>query len=80
MNYDRELVKKESCWLDVKALARVEATSEDSRYPINSAFEEDGHGLRESKRNSFQDQKSFAFIFHRRARYGGGRSFELTNE
>ena len=26
-----ELVKKKSCWLDVKALARVEATSEDSR-------------------------------------------------
>jgi hypothetical protein len=26
--------------------ARVEATSEDSRYPIDSAFEEDGHGWR----------------------------------
>ena len=46
MNYDRELIKKKSRWLDVKALARVEATSEDSRYPINSAFEEDGHGWR----------------------------------
>jgi hypothetical protein len=46
VNCDRELVKKKSCWLDVKALARVEATSEDSRYPINSAFEEDGHGWR----------------------------------
>jgi hypothetical protein len=46
VNYDRELVKKKSHWLDVKALARVEATSEDSRYPINSAFEEDGHGWR----------------------------------
>jgi hypothetical protein len=33
-------------WLDVKALARLEATSEDSRYPIESAFEEDGQGWR----------------------------------
>jgi hypothetical protein len=33
-------------WLDIKALARVEATSEDSRYPIESAFEEDGQGWR----------------------------------
>ena len=45
-NNDRESVKKESSWIDVKALARVEATSEDSRYPIASAFEEDGHGWR----------------------------------
>jgi hypothetical protein len=44
VNY--ELVKKKLPWIDVKVLARVEATSEDSRYPINSAFEEDGHGWR----------------------------------
>jgi len=46
MNSDPELANKKSCWLDVKTLARVEATSEDSRYPIKSAFEEDGHGWR----------------------------------
>jgi hypothetical protein len=33
-------------WLDVKALARFEATSEDSRYPIESVFEEHGQGWR----------------------------------
>jgi hypothetical protein len=44
--FDPELTKEKPCWLDVKALARVEATSEDSRYPIKSAFEEDGHGWR----------------------------------
>jgi hypothetical protein len=38
--------KKKSGWLGVKALARVEAMSEDPRYPIKSAFEEDGHGWR----------------------------------
>ena len=43
---NRELVETESSWIDVKTLARVEATSEDSRYPIKSAFEEDGHGCR----------------------------------
>ena len=46
MNSDPELGRSKSCWLDVTALARVEATSEDSRYPIKSAFEEDGHGWR----------------------------------
>jgi hypothetical protein len=45
-NSDPELGKKKSCWLNVKALARVEATSEDSRYPIKSAFEEDGYSWR----------------------------------
>jgi hypothetical protein len=30
----------------VKTLSRIEATSEDSRYPIKSAFEVDGHGWR----------------------------------
>ena len=45
-NSDPGVGKMKSCWLDVKALARVEATSEDSRYPIKSAFEEDGYGWR----------------------------------
>ena len=40
------LPKKKASWLDVKAFARIEATSEDSRYPIESAFEIDGHGWR----------------------------------
>jgi hypothetical protein len=46
MNCDPRLGTKKSRWLDVKVLARVEATSEDSRYPIKSAFEADGHGWR----------------------------------
>jgi hypothetical protein len=35
VNSDPELTRKNLHWLDVKALARIEATSEDSRYPIN---------------------------------------------
>jgi hypothetical protein len=38
--------KEKPSWLDVKTLSRIEATSEDSRYPIRSAFERDGHGWR----------------------------------
>jgi hypothetical protein len=45
-NYVLESPDDVSSWLDVKALARVEATSEDSRYPIESAFEEHGQGWR----------------------------------
>ena len=44
-NYDLEQ-PEELSWLDVKRLARLEATSEDSRYPVESAFEEDGEGWR----------------------------------
>lgn len=40
------LPKTKTYWLDVMAFARIEATSEDSRYPIESAFEIDGHGWR----------------------------------
>lgn len=40
------MLKDKTSWLDVKTLARFEATSEDSRYPIESAFEEDGQGWR----------------------------------
>src|ERR1700722_18358706 len=43
---DLEPGNERASWLDVKALARFEATSEDSRYPIESAFEEDGQGWR----------------------------------
>jgi hypothetical protein len=44
-----ELLKQKSSWLDLKTIARVEVTSEDSRYPIESAFEEDGHGWRSAE-------------------------------
>ena len=44
-----EMQKQKSSWLDVKAIARVEVTSEDSRYPIESAFDEDGHGWRSAE-------------------------------
>jgi len=43
---DRNVPNKSSSWLDVKNLARLEATSEDSRFPIESAFDEDGQGWR----------------------------------
>jgi hypothetical protein len=39
-------VPQKTTWLDVKTISRIEATSEDSRYPIKSAFEMDGHGWR----------------------------------
>jgi hypothetical protein len=45
-NGDPAVPIKKSSWLDVKALARIEATSEDSRYPVESAFERDGNGWR----------------------------------
>jgi hypothetical protein len=45
-NADPAPRKKKASWLDVKALARIEATSEDSRYPIESVLEKDGHGWR----------------------------------
>jgi hypothetical protein len=37
---------EKTSWLDVKTISRIEATSEDSRYPIKSAFEMDGSGWR----------------------------------
>jgi hypothetical protein len=43
---DLPRIKEKPYWLDVKTLSRIEATSEDSRYPIQSAFEMDGHGWR----------------------------------
>jgi len=38
--------KKEIRLARCQGLGRVEAMSEDPRYPIKSAFEEDGHGWR----------------------------------
>jgi hypothetical protein len=43
---DLTRIKEKPSWLDVRTLSRIEATSEDSRYPIKSAFEMDGHGWR----------------------------------
>jgi hypothetical protein len=37
---DTELAPEKASWLDVSAIARVEVTSEDSQYPIESAFAE----------------------------------------
>jgi hypothetical protein len=45
-SYVLEPPNERASWLDIKALARVEATSEDSRYPIESAFDEHGQGWR----------------------------------
>ncbi len=45
-NSESQIENEKSPWLDVKTLARFEATSEDSRYPIESAFEEEGQGWR----------------------------------
>jgi hypothetical protein len=37
---DTELAPEKASWLDVNTIARVEVTSEDSQYPIESAFAE----------------------------------------
>jgi hypothetical protein len=49
LSSDPEVHPQKSSWLDVKEIAQVEVTSEDSRYPIESAFEEDGHGWRSAE-------------------------------
>jgi hypothetical protein len=40
-NSETELAPEKASWLDFRAIARVEVTSEDWRYPIESAFEEE---------------------------------------
>jgi hypothetical protein len=48
---DTELAPEKASWLDVSAIARVEVTSEDSQYPIESAFAEgDQRGWRAAER------------------------------
>jgi hypothetical protein len=48
---DAELGPEKGSWLDVSAIAQVEVTSEDSRYPIESAFAEgENFGWRASER------------------------------
>jgi hypothetical protein len=39
-NSETELAPEKAFWLDVRTIARVEVTSEDWRYPIESAFDE----------------------------------------
>ena len=46
-NSETELVPEKSPWLDLRTIARAEATSEDWRFPVESAFdEEDKRGWR----------------------------------
>jgi hypothetical protein len=50
-NSEKELAPENASWLDVRAIARVEVTSEDWRYPIESAFDErDEPGWRAAER------------------------------
>jgi hypothetical protein len=50
-NSETELVPPEASWIDVRTIARVEVTSEDHRYPIESAFDEtDKRGWRAAER------------------------------
>jgi hypothetical protein len=39
-NSETELAPEKAFWLDVRTIARVEVTSEDWHYPIESAFDE----------------------------------------
>src|SRR5207244_12156782 len=41
---ETELAPEKASWLDVRTIARVEVTSEDWRYPIESAFDEIDEG------------------------------------
>ncbi len=48
---DPESTPEEASWLDIGAIAQAEVTSEDSQYPIESAFgEESARGWRASER------------------------------
>ena len=50
-NSEAELAPEKASWLDLRAIARVEVTSEDWRYPIESAFAEgDKRGWRAAAR------------------------------
>ena len=50
-NSETELAPEKAFWLDVRTIARVEVTSEDWRYPIESAFDErDERGWRAAER------------------------------
>jgi hypothetical protein len=50
-NFETELAPGKASWLDLRTIARVEVTSEDRRYPIESAFDEkDERGWRAAER------------------------------
>jgi hypothetical protein len=67
-------------WLDVSAIARVEVTSEDSQYPIESAFAEgDKRGRRAAERtlnSSPRGQRDECLEFQEYV----ARSYELQNK
>ena len=76
-NSDTELEK--ASWLDLRAIARVEVTSEDWRYPIESAFEEeDKRGWRAAERG--KQTISLFFDEPQRIRRIGLRFIELETE
>ena len=50
-DFEPELARDKASWLDVRTIAQVEVTSEDWRYPIESAFDErDERGWRAAER------------------------------
>ena len=52
-NSETELTPENTSWLDVRTIARVEVTSEDWQYPIESAFDEkDARGWRAAERGN----------------------------
>ena len=53
INSETEITPEKTSWLDVSTIARVEVTSEDYRYPIESAFDEnDARGWRAAERGN----------------------------
>lgn len=57
---ETELAPETVSWLDVGAIAKVEVTSEDSHYPIESAF---GHPLGRGWRASEQGKQTIRLFF-----------------
>jgi hypothetical protein len=45
-----ELPPDKASWLDLRTIGTVRVTSEDSRYPTESVFDEDGQGWRAGER------------------------------
>jgi hypothetical protein len=82
---DTELAPEKASWLDVSAMARVEVTSEDSQYPIESAFAEgDQRGWRAAERGKqsirlfFDEPKRIRRIWLRFIELHGERTQQFT--
>jgi hypothetical protein len=82
---DTELPSEKASWLDVSALARVEVTSEDSKYPIESVFAEgDRDGWRAAEpgkqaiRLFFDEPQRIRRIWLRFAELHGERTQQFT--